>query len=89
MSSMRKIKLLLLDRPDQDWSEGTEVEFLVEDFLDVSSQEIFFHNLRLLVGPNVRIFDATAMATVHFIRHKYQEVGVSPIKKLGFFKSSD
>jgi len=75
---MRKVKLLLLDRPDQDWSEGTEVEFLVEDFVDQQSQEIFFHNLRLLVGPNVQIFDATAVPVVHFIRHKHQEVGVDP-----------
>ena len=78
MSSMRKIKLLLLDRPDQDWSKGTEVEFLVEDFVDVQSQDVFFYNLRLLVGPNVKILDAPAMATVHFVRHKYQEVGVDP-----------
>jgi len=74
---MRKVKLLLLDKPDQDWSEGTEVEFLVED-MTPHEEEIFFHNLRSLVRPNVRVFNARAVGSVNFLRHKYQEVGVDP-----------
>ena len=74
---MRKVKLLLLDTPDQDWSKGTEVEFLVDD-LTPQEEEIFFHNLRLLVRPNVRIFDAHAQPVIHFLRSEYYEVGVDP-----------
>jgi hypothetical protein len=73
---MRKVKLLLLENPDQEWSEGIEVEFLVDDFPCKLSEEIFFENLRCLVRPNVRIFDANVAPTVHFVRHQYQEVGV-------------
>lgn len=74
---MRKVKLLLLEKPDQDKSEGTWVEFLVED-LTKHEEEMFFHNLRCLVRPNVRIFDAKAVGSINFLRHKYEEVGVDP-----------
>jgi hypothetical protein len=71
---MKKIKLLLLENPDQDWSKGTEVEFLVEDFTDAIEEEVFFLNLRSLVRPNVQIFVADAFVTTNFVRYEYKQL---------------
>lgn len=81
---MKKIKLLLLDNPDQHWSKGIEVEFLVEDFKidQIEEQRIFFNNLLCLVKPNVRIFCTDIQEVMNYVQqHKYQEVKIDPKEK--------
>jgi len=75
---MKQVKLLLLDTPDQDFSEGVEVQFIVEDFTDQIGEENFFYKLRQLVRPNVKIFSAVAQLAPCFIRYKFYEEGIDP-----------
>jgi hypothetical protein len=75
---MKKVKLLLLENPDQEWSKGTEVEFLVEDFEYQQEEDIFFDNLCSLVKPDVQIFGADAIVVTDFVQYEYEKVEVDP-----------